>query len=141
MSATTASPARMLPWQQNPSPVTPPAQSKHSEPVNEAERPAMSTIPTWRVSRSESPSRRRPSASCGERPCPSRSRPRTPNVTSAKAWVATAPTPPRAQGTTAPAARNLDCTATPASPASGSTAAIENVDGRMDRTRRTRTSS
>ena len=41
--------------------------------------------------------------------------------------VATAPTPALAQGTTAPTQGNLEATATPQSPASGSAAAIENV--------------
>jgi hypothetical protein len=42
-------------------------------------------------------------------------------------WVAIAPTPPRAQGTTAPAARNLEATATPHSPAAGSAATMLKV--------------
>src|SRR5688572_24514612 len=48
----------------------------------------------------------------------------------AKAWVATAPTPARAHGTTVPTARNLEATAMPHSGlglASRSAATIENV--------------
>src|SRR5689334_16266406 len=47
-----------------------------------------------------------------------------------------APTPPRAQGTTAPTARNFDCTATPTSPLAGSHPTMENVltHGRSDET-------
>lgn len=45
----------------------------------------------------------------------------------ASAWVATAPTFARAEGTTEPTARNLEATATPHSPASISHATIENV--------------
>jgi len=41
--------------------------------------------------------------------------------------VATAPTPARAQGTTARTLGNFDCTATPRSPLAGSTATIEKV--------------
>ena len=43
--------------------------------------------------------------------------------------VATAPTPARAQGTTDPTAKNRLATATPTSPASGSAATIEKVEG------------
>jgi len=45
----------------------------------------------------------------------------------AKDWVATAPTPARAHGTTAPTDRNLEATATPHSPVAGSAATMENV--------------
>jgi hypothetical protein len=45
----------------------------------------------------------------------------------ANACVATAPTPARAQGTTEPTARNLDWTATPKAPVSGSQAMREKV--------------
>jgi hypothetical protein len=44
-------------------------------------------------------------------------------------WVATAPTPALAQGTTVPTAKKRLATATPTSPVAGSAAAIENVDG------------
>ena len=47
------------------------------------------------------------------------------NVTFANDCVATAPTPACAHGTTAPTARNLDCTATPRSPVAGSRATME----------------
>ena len=40
-------------------------------------------------------------------------------------WVATAPTPASAQGTTGPTWKYIDCTATPSSPVSGSRATIE----------------
>src|SRR5438093_246660 len=127
MALTTSADARMFPWHAYPSPARPPAQSKHSAPVNDADRPAASTTPTWRCSRWASPSRSRSRTACGSSPSASRSRPRGPKVTSARAWVATAPTSPRAHGTTAPAARNFDWTATPASFASTSTATMENV--------------
>ena len=57
-------------------------------------------------------------------------RPSGPKEVFAHAWVATAPTPALAHGTTAPTARNLDCTAMPRSPVAGSRATIEKVEGR-----------
>src|SRR4051794_1390865 len=54
-------------------------------------------------------------------------RPSRPYVTFAADCVATAPTPARACGTTAPTARNLDATAMPRSPVCGSRATIEKV--------------
>src|SRR4029079_3420367 len=45
----------------------------------------------------------------------------------AAAWVAIAPTPARAHGTTAPTPRNFDWTATARSPVAGSRATIEKV--------------
>ena len=61
IASTTSGPTRMLPWIATPSPVTPPAQSKQSEPVWVAAPPSTSTRPTWRSSRfsSSSSSRRR----------------------------------------------------------------------------------
>ena len=41
--------------------------------------------------------------------------------------MATAPTPAFAHGTTAPTAKNFDCTAIPSSPVSGSNPTMENV--------------
>ena len=127
MAGTTSSKARMLPWHAYPSPVTEAACSKQSLPVNEAARPDASTMPTCRASCLSSPRNSRSRTVVGSSPSASRSRPRGPNVASAKACVATAPTSPRAHGTTAPTARNFDWVATPTSPASGSAATIENV--------------
>jgi hypothetical protein len=45
----------------------------------------------------------------------------------ASAWVAIAPTPARAAGTTAPTARNFDAVATPQVSPSGDWATIEKV--------------
>ena len=59
------------------------------------------------------------------RPARSRSSPRGPIVTSASAWVATAPASAAAHGTSAPTARNFDWTATPISPRAGSAATME----------------
>src|SRR5579885_1692230 len=70
---------------------------------------------------------RRLSASCGLRPAARWSRPSGPKAVLAQACVATAPMPARAQGTTAPTAMNLLCTATPSSPVAVSHATIENV--------------
>ena len=53
------------------------------------------------------------------------SSPRGPYEISALAWVATAPTPGRAQGTIGPTENQCDCTATPSSPVAGSRATIE----------------
>ena len=117
----------MFPWQAWPLPVNDAACSKHSFPVNEAARPEASTIPACRVSRLSSSDSSRSRVDWGSSPSAKRSSPRGPNVASAKDWVATAPSPPRAHGTTAPTARNFDCVATPTSLASGSAATMENV--------------
>src|SRR5688572_2807464 len=69
------------------------------------------------------------SASEGDAPFASRVRAPGPYVVLAEACVATAPTPARAKGTTDPTEKNRLATATPTSPASGSAATIENVDG------------
>src|SRR4029079_6555725 len=126
-SATTASTARMLPWAANPSPVTPPAQLMHLEPVNVAARPDASTKPTCRSSRPSSSASSRSSAGCAPTPAPISSSPSGPNDVFAHDCVATAPWPARAHGTTAPTHGNLDATAMPQSPASLSAATIENV--------------
>jgi hypothetical protein len=55
---------------------------------------------------------------------------RGPYAATPAACVATAPTPARAQGTTAPTQKYFDCTATPTSPVTVSTATIEYVPGR-----------
>jgi hypothetical protein len=62
--------------------------------------------------------------------------PSGPKAVLAKDWVATAPAPTAAHGTTEPTARNFDATATPISPARKSTATMEKVamGGRMDGT-------
>ncbi len=68
------------------------------------------------------------SASSGVAPPASSASPRGPNAATPAAWVATAPTPACAQGTTVPTAKYLDCTAQPTSPDTGSAAQMENVD-------------
>ena len=115
----------MLPWAANPGPVIPPAHAKHDPPVWVAAPPCASTIPTWRWLRSGSALTSRSSAWCADMPPAMRASPSGPNVTFANDWVATAPTPAEAHGTTAPTARNLDCTATPRSPVAGSSATME----------------
>jgi hypothetical protein len=65
------------------------------------------------------------SVSGAERPAASLASPSGPYVTFANDWVATAPTPASAQGTTAPTARNFDWTAIPRSPVAGSSATME----------------
>jgi hypothetical protein len=66
-------------------------------------------------------------ASLADFPSPSSSTPLVPSVTLTAAWVATAPAPALAYGTTAPTARYLDATATPHSFRSGSYATMEKV--------------
>jgi hypothetical protein len=58
----------MFPWQANPSPEMPPAQSMHLPPVNVAEPPLASTIPTCRSSRPSSAPVTRRTASSAETP-------------------------------------------------------------------------
>src|SRR5262245_30061505 len=53
-----------------------------------------------------------------------------PKVVFAADWVATAPTPASAHGTTLPTAKNFEATATPRSPLAGSKPTIEKVDTR-----------
>ena len=60
-------------------------------------------------------------------PCSSSASTFGPYAATPAAWVATAPTPAFAQGTTEPTARNFDCVATPHWPASRSQAQIEYV--------------
>src|SRR5689334_9710560 len=110
-----------------PFPETPPAQAKHPVPENVTEPPFASTRPTCLSSLSGSSSNNRSSVSCAESPVPSRARPRGPKDVLANDWVATAPTPACAHGTTAPTAGNFDATATPQAPSSRSLATIENV--------------
>ena len=99
----------------------------HSEPVKDAAPPVASTIPSCRWARPSSAPVREATASLAVAPPLSRARPSAPYSGFAWAWVATAPTPARADGTTAPTAGNLEATATPQSPRSGSQATIENV--------------
>src|SRR2546427_843047 len=127
MALTVASPTRMLPWTATWSPVRPPNQGKHSLPVKLAAPPCISTMPTWRFAESGSPAVSRSMTAWGDMPFANRSRPAGPKLVLAYDWVAIAPTPPRAQGTTAPADRNFDATATPHSPAKGSAATMLNV--------------
>jgi hypothetical protein len=92
-----------------------------------ATRPRASTIPACRRGASGSEAISSSSASRGDFPAASSSSPRGPQVVLAKACVATAPIPAFAQGTTAPTAKNFDCTATPTSPVDGSAPTIEKV--------------
>ena len=127
MVATVSSETRMLPWTATPGAVRPPAQGMHCSPVKVADRPCMSTTPTWRWEAMASACVSRSITSTGATPCASSRRPSGPYERLANAWVATAPTPAWAQGTITPTARNLEATATPHSWASGSAAAIEKV--------------
>ena len=122
-------PARMLPCAANPSPVTPPAQSMHLEPVNVAARPDASTNPTWRSSRPSSAASSRSSAGCAPTPAPISSSPSGPNDVFAQDCVATAPTPARAHGHHGADARELRRDGDPP------------VAGRRGRRPRSRTSS
>ena len=67
------------------------------------------------------------SAPCASAPLSRSARPSGPYRTLAYDWVAIAPTPARAHGTTDPTARNLDWTATPRSPVTPSRATMEYV--------------
>ncbi len=96
--------------------------------------PAAVTAPSCRVSRSSSSARTRASASAGGAPRSSSASARGPYTATPAACVATAPTPAFVHGTTVPTAKYFDCTAHPTSPASGSAAAIENVDFTCART-------
>src|SRR5450756_2133262 len=89
-------------------PVRPPAQAKHERPVWVADAPWASTMPTWRCSRRRSASTSVASAPVAVAPPARSARPSGPNPTLAYDWVAIAPTPARAHGTTDPTARNLD---------------------------------
>src|SRR5437016_9297091 len=107
-----------------------PAHGKHSFPVYEADRPRASTTPACRCAASLSALTRRCSASFGATRCFSRARAFGPYVVFAYDWVATAPTPARAKGTTAPTATNFDSTAMPRSFVLGSNPTMLKVDGR-----------
>src|SRR5512142_2205219 len=110
-----------------PLPETKPAQAKQLLPENVTEPPFASTKPTCLSSLSGSSSNKRSSVSRADRPVASNANPRGPKDVLAKDWVATAPTPACAQGTTAPTAGNFDATATPQACSSRSQATMENV--------------
>jgi hypothetical protein len=95
--------------------------------VNEIARPFASTIPTCLRSRMSSGFKSDSITVCGSAPVARSSSPFGPKVVLPNAWVAIAPIPAFAQGTTEPTAKNLDCTATPSSPVAGSKATIEYV--------------
>src|SRR3954471_9278302 len=86
-------------------------------------------MPSCRSVRSASAAVSRSTVSVAVAPAASSASPSGPYATFANDWVATAPTPARAHGTTAPTARNFDCTATARSPVAASRATIENVIG------------
>src|SRR3990172_13132478 len=100
----------------------------HSAPVWLAVTPEAETTPTWRCAGIRSAAKTASIATCGDCPLARASRMRGPKPANPIAWVATAPTPARAQGTTAPTARDLDCTATPTSPLVGSAATMEQAE-------------
>ena len=109
------------------SPCRLPAQSPFSAPVWAAVRPCMSISPSWRSSRPASSASSSASATAGDRPCSIRSSPWGPYSTIVHDWVATAPTPARAQGTARPTNGTRVVTATPLWPVAGSMAQIEKV--------------
>src|SRR5690242_17034605 len=127
MPATTAGPARMFPWQAKSTPCSPPCQSRHLLPVQVAIPPRASAIPTWRESHTESVAARARMTSEAESPVRRSAKALGPNDGSTRAWVATAPTPASAQGTSVPTLKYLDCTATPSSCVTESKATMENV--------------
>ncbi|MBK9968673.1 MAG: hypothetical protein IPP07_28940 [Holophagales bacterium] len=87
--------------------------------------PAASIIATWRTSRPASAARSPRSASGALRPAFRSERPKGPYVASTNDWVAMAPTPASAHGTSAPTENQCDWTATPSCPVAGSRATIE----------------
>ena len=97
-------------------------------PVNVAARPSAATIPNWRSSAFSSAASSVCAICSGGSPRRSSSSARGPNVVFAHACVAIAPAPLSAHGTTAPTARNFDCTAMPISCCAGSAATMENVE-------------
>ena len=115
----------MLATTANPSPTTWPVSRKQPAPVWTAARPSASTIATCRRSRPGSPARSSSRTSGALRPARILSRPNAPYEPSVKPWVATAPTPASAHGTSAPIENQWDWTATPSSPVAGSRATIE----------------
>src|SRR6516164_197569 len=98
-------------------------------PVVAATLPSAATTPTWRRKAAPSAPAALLSASVADAPAAMAARQRGPYAGSPRAWVATAPTPGRAQGTTVPTPNVADWTATPSSPVSGSRATIEYVIG------------
>src|SRR5204863_7204281 len=98
----------MLPWQAKSGPCSPPAQSRHLLPVQDAMPPCASAIPTWRESQAESVAASARRASGAESPDRNNASALGPNDGSTRAWVATAPTPASAQGTSVPTLKYLD---------------------------------
>jgi len=127
MAAMVDSETRMFPWTATPGAVTPPAQGKQWVPLKVADCPCRSTMPTCRLWASGSRAIKRSMTVSGAMPSASIARPSGPWLVLAYDWVAIAPTPPLAQGTTAPAARNFEATATPHSPEVASAATMEKV--------------
>jgi hypothetical protein len=117
--------AIMFAWAENPSPVTWPASAMQQSPVCAAARPWASTIPTWRTCCRASAVTSAASARSGGRPARMSSSPSGPYERSENDWLATAPTPDSAQGTTEPTANAFVCTATPSSPVAESRATRE----------------
>src|SRR5258705_58537 len=132
MPATTAGPARMFPWQTKSAPFSPPAQSRHLLPVQLATPPCASAIPSWRESQTESVAASARSTSGALSPDFNKTSALSPNEGSTRAWVAIAPTPASAQGTSVPTLKYFDCTATPSSFVTESNATIENVPRSFD---------
>jgi len=87
----------------------------------------MAITPTCRCAAPVSAASCRRSASAGAAPAASASRSCGPYSVRVAAWVATAPTPARTQGTPFPTHGTRVVTATPLSPVRGSTAAMEKV--------------
>jgi hypothetical protein len=97
-------------------PTLPPAQSNVLPPLKLAALPRASTMPTWRSWSIVSVFITSRSACSAVAPFAISSRPRSPYAVLLRLWVATAPTPARAQGTRPPTLGNFDCTTTPRSP-------------------------
>ena len=94
--------------------------------VDGRRRPSASTTPTWRTARQRVGGEQR-----GERVARRSRRPPSGRARAARGagsttdWVATAPTPGRAQMHSEPTENQCDCTAAPSSPVAGSRATIE----------------
>ncbi len=113
-----------LPCTVNASPSMWPAAGIVSDPVKAATPPRASTTPSCRCCAPGSLAISAATTSLAERPARSSSRPIGPNEMLTDAWVAMAPTPASAHGTTGPTLRKCDCTATPKRPVAGSRATM-----------------
>ena len=127
IAASTSGPASTLPCMLTPRPTRSPAQGRHASPVCAAALPSRSTRPTCRWAAASSSSTIRSRATSAVAPSSSRDRASPFQATFASAWVATAPMPATAAGTTDPTARNFEATATPHDSPSSERATMEKV--------------